>query len=376
MSFFKKFFNKKPLVALSQNSPDSLLLYKELCGSSNFIYSPYSIINAVGMAYAGAKGDTREELADFFGEELLELQCQPKPRNDKNLKLQIANSVFPDLRFKIVPDYSKILEKTYAAECHLVDYVNDRKGAQKIINTWVVEKTDNCIQNLVNETNLSSDSRLVIVNAVYFNCKWENKFDVNETFDEDFYSDDKTVECPMMNKMAKYSYTENESFQAIDIPYKGGVFSMLVFLPVKGVSLSEFEKQFDFKLIQNATRNMKTENVILTLPKFKQESTMRMSNKLKALGINSMFTYGKADFSGIDGTNELFVGEIIQKAFIEVEEEGTKAAAATALVSRCGSPMTEEPKVFNANHPFLYTIMDNKTSTVLFAGKVVNPLEN
>lgn len=375
MSFFKKLFNKKSPPDVSDHRADSLALYSTLCGSGNFIYSPYSIVTAIGMAYAGARGETRKELIDFFGQKLVDSSLQPKERNDENLKLQIANSIFPDIRFQILPDYSKILEETYLAECRPVDFVNDPASAEKTINQWVSLKTDNHIRKLVNEKNLAPDTSLVIVNAIYFNCKWENEFDAEDTVKKEFYSDSAKVECSMMNITETYSYLENKKFQAIEIPYKGGYFSMLVFLPVKGVKLSEVEKEMNLDLVQKTCREMQKQKVYLSLPKFKHESTMRISSQLKSLGVKSMFTYGSADFSGIDGTKELFVGEIIQKAFIEVEEEGTKAAAATALVMRCGSAMTEPPKRFNANHPFFYAILDNETSTVLFAGKVMNPEE-
>ena len=373
MDFFKKLFPKQLAAQVENSTADSLALYGELSGEGNFVFSPYSLVTAISMAYEGAKGKTREEIAEFFGLEFFEAQQKPQERNDENLRLQIANAIFPDIRFAILPSYSRTLKQSYSVECHLVDYANDKKGSRKTINEWVEEKTDKNIKNLVGEADITPDTSLIIVNAVYFNCEWENKFDAEDTFDGDFYSYEKTVKCPLMNKLTNYAYFEDKEFQVVEIPYKEGLFSMLVFLPREGSKLRDFEKKISFDLIQKAIRAMKVEKVNLSLPKFKQESSMRMSGKLKALGVRSMFTYGDADFSGIDGTKELFIGEIIQKAFIEVAEEGTKAAAATALVARCGSAMTKPPKRFNANRPFFYAIMDKNTSTVLFAGKVVNP---
>lgn len=353
---------------------------------SNLFLSPFSIQVALAMCARGAKGDTRQEMADLLGAPLAD-KDQDKlyhdlirhingDGSDRGFQLVTANALWGQDGSDFHVDYLKAVSDHYDGAFNVVDYINKPDEAVSTINAWVVEKTKEKIRDLIARDAIDEETRLILTNAIYFKGKWDSEFDKKLTKEENFSKTDlSTTKVQMMHRKDKYDYFEGDGFQAVDLPYKGEQLSMLVVLPKSASGLGPMEIRWHEEgLYSHVTSHLAEEDVILSLPRFKLETEFKLKPVLKALGADLAFS-DDADFSAI-GEEALKIAEVIHKAFVEVNEEGTEAAAATAVVMmRCTSAYRQPvpPKVFNADHPFLFFIRDRNTNVILFSGHVTNP---
>ena len=374
--------------AAKSNNEFALDLYAKLKaeaqkGDGNLFFSPASIETALAMAYAGARGDTAAEMKRVLHFTLEDNKLHPAmgelakklSTQKQGLKLAIANALWGQKGYNFLPGFLAINRNCYEAGLKEVDYINAAEEARKTINGWVEDKTNDKIKDLIKRGVLTDDTRLVLTNAIYFKGTWKIKFEKKNTKKEKFHlSDKKSVRADMMKmKKAQLKYMKGESFAALELPYRGEEFSMVILLPDKVDGLADLEKSLAAKNLDRWLSRMFKQKVDeVAIPRFKMTKDFELGNTLREMGMPTAFVYPKADFSGMDGTRELFIGNVIHKAFVEVNEEGTEAAAATAVVMKAGCATPPKRKLFIADHPFLFLLKDNTTGTILFMGRVAS----
>lgn len=368
--------------AESSNLSFALNLYKELSkGEGNLFFSPYSIEMALALAYGGAKAETAKQIADalYFrgdGQELLQHFAESQTRlnsleTDGKISLSVANSLWPDKAYQLRPDYVQSSKKRFNAEITPLDIANHTDASRNLINLWVDQATKSKIKDLIPSGGLSPATKLALVNAIYFKGKWEHAFNPQRTKDGDFHvTEGKVVPAKFMHAFEEFPYFENEALQAIDLGYQGDAVTMLLLLPKVANNLEKIEASLDTSKISEIQDGLNSVNVALSVPKFSSESSFEISQALQRLGIRDAFNPQRANFSGItDDPNGLFIGSAIHKAVVEVTEEGTEAAAATALIMRAGAAPTKNI-VVRADHPFLYLIREKSSGAILFMGRL------
>jgi serpin B len=294
------------------------------------------------------------------------------------VQLAVANSLWPQKDYKFLPDYLELCKKYYGTSIHPVDYVGDTEGARREINTWVEKKTNDKITDLLKPGSLDPSNVLVLVNAIYFKGKWAKRFEVSQTEEQPFYlSTNQSSTARLMQQTEEFGYTEFPGLQVLALPYTGNEVSMVVLLPRQPDGLGELESQLTAPNLAKWTAHLWNRKVQVFLPTFKVTSEFSLGETLADLGMPDAFQYRKADFSGMDGTHDLYISKVVHKAYVDVDEEGTEAAAATGVVmTRALAIPTEQPiPVFRADHPFLFLIRDNETGSVLFLGRVVDPTQ-
>ncbi|MEN7972590.1 MAG: serpin family protein [Verrucomicrobiota bacterium] len=353
-------------------------LYKKLAAEKdgNLFLSPYSISSALAMVYGGARGETAEQINRTFrfggqGATHPAFSFLRKKLNGiqgkGHVQLSVANSLWPQKEYTFLPDYLSLTKEFYGSEIVPVDYKADTEGTRLKINGWVEEKTNDRIKDLIPQGMLDPITRLVLANAIYFKGDWTRQFRPEATRPAPFkLADGSRVGVPMMSQTDDFKLARGKDFQALELPYEGGDLSMVVLLS---------NKPGDFPSLDSETLSNLQFNemeVLVQLPKFKLESEFRLGDMLAAMGMPLAFS-DKADFSGMDGSRELYIGAVVHKAFVEVNEEGTEAAAATAVVMKTTSICM--PPQFIANRPFLFLIRENSTGAILFIGRVANPAE-
>ena len=360
-----------PSESINQLSID---LYKKLSAANdgNLFLSPYSISTALAMTYGGARSETAEQMENtlHFGGQGATHPALSHLRKNLNgiqkkghIQLSIANSLWPQKDYTFLPDYLALTQEFYGSEIVSVDYKADSEGARRKINIWVEDETNDRIKDLIPEDMLDPLTRLVLANAIYFKGNWANQFKPEHTRPAPFkLAGGTSVEVPMMSQTEDFRLARTDAFQALELPYEGDDLSMLILLPSESDKLPEL----DLEMITGLEFNEM--EVMVQLPKFKLESTFMLGDTLAAMGMPLAFTE-QADFSGMTGTRDLFIGAIVHKAFVEVNEEGTEATAATGV----GMKLTSMPPQFTANHPFLFLIRENHTGTILFIGRVADP---
>ncbi|PMQ01177.1 MAG: serine/threonine protein phosphatase [Dictyoglomus sp. NZ13-RE01] len=360
-------------------------LYKVLARKEgNILVSPYSISSALAMTYAGARGNTKFEMKKVlhFNLEDEHLHKTFSEINNlfnapnKNYQLAIANSLWGQIDYPFKKDFVDLIKENYGAGFYEVDFINEenREKTRLRINKWVEDNTNNKIKDLILPDDLTYLTRLVLVNALYFKGNWEYKFDPKETNPMDFYlSKDKKLTVPMMHQKNKFNYTENDDIQVLELPYAGGDLSMLIILPKKEKSLEVAEKYLSLEEINKLISDLRENYLDVYFPKFKTEKRYLLNEPLKDLGMIDPFDRNLADFSGITGDKDLVISKMIHKTYIEVNEEGTEASAATAVILELKA--VYKPIVFKADRPFIFLIRDRRTGIILFIGRIVNPLE-
>ena len=357
-------------------------LYKKLSAErENLFFSPYSVYTALAMAYEGANGSTREEMKKVLhlpgddetrwtGFRYLILSLNP---SNGPYVLSTANALWVQEDYPVDERYLWIIREFYKGEARSVDFKGDPEGAERIINGWVENKTNGRIKNLVG--GLTPDTRLIITNAVYFKANWSSRFDPSETYNGTFKTPGGTLVVPMMHGRGTFNYTENDELQALEMPYEGKRLRMVIILPKKADGLKEVEGKLSQGFLEDILRSLKPEEVEVAIPKFRFEASYSLKMPLIDMGMEEAFSR-EADFSGITDAGGLFIGDVIHRTFISVAENGTEAAAATAVVIIAASaPGEESYKVFKADHPFLFLIVDRRTGVVLFMGRLENPRE-
>jgi serpin B len=358
-------------------------LDKEKAGE-NLFFSPTSISLALSMTAAGAKGQTETEMAQVLhltgilpaahaaNHALLERwNANDK---DRGYQLSVANRLWGQKGYPILEDYLSLTRREYGAEMGVVDFARQTEAARQEINAWVENRTAEKIKNLIPAGAIDAATTLVLTNAIYFKGDWMSPFKKEATREEDFtVSAQRKVKLPMMQQKRFFPYMEDVSLQAVELPYKGGRLTILVLLPKKTDGLPELEKSLSTAKIEQVRSKIQSRETILSLPKFKLDASFSLGNSLKSLGMKSAFSPG-ADFSGIDGKKDLFISAVIHKAFVEVNETGTEAAAATAgIMTRAAMPTPTPPAVFRADHPFIFLICDRQAGSILFLGRMTNP---
>lgn len=359
-------------------------LYRTLSASEgNILFSPFSISSAMAMTWAGARGNTATEMASVLkfslGQELLhpafaELNSDLERAADSGaVALAIANSLWLQQGYNLLDSYLDLTRRFYGTSVTPVDYVSRADAARSSINEWTASRTNNCIRDIIQPGMLDDQTRLVLVNAIYFKGSWDSLFRPNATRDGPFFvSSDRSISTPMMTKTDKYQYGENDCLQILALPYKSGMLSLLVLLPKATDGLDEIERQLSPELLGDWKRCLREREVTVYLPKFRITYFLDLRQSLTSMGMFDAFD-SRADFSGMsDGA--LFISNVLHEAFIDVSEEGTEAAAATAVVTSWGGGRSIYGGTeFHADHPFLFLIQENWTKSILFMGRVLDP---
>lgn len=377
----KSLYPKEAVVR--DNTNFALSLYHELKGEDgNLFFSPHSISTALAMTYAGARGNTEKEMAQTLHFTLAQEVLHPafasiettlnEIQKKGDIQLAVANALWPQKDFLLRKEYLNLIKKHYGASITPLDFKNATEKARQIINNWVEDKTKEKIKDLIPKGLLDQLVRLVLTNAIYFKGNWESQFDKDLTKEAPFYLlSGETVKTPMMHQKHEFGYAEHKDLQVLKMPYIGDDLSMLVLLPKKPDGLKDLEEKVTKDNLKKWREKMFEREIIVFFPKFKMTSRFSLANTLSSMGMPEAFS-GKADFSGMTGTRELFISDVIHKAFIAVDEQGTEAAAATAAVMKLAG-VPPPPPVFKADHPFLFLICDNITGSILFMGRVLNP---
>jgi len=361
-------------------------LYKELARKEgNIFFSPASLETALAMTAAGAKGETGIQMERVLGlgqypetltafKKLLDTLNTPRQFNGQPCyKLIVANALWGQKGYPFHKDFIALLKINFGAALELVDFKESEK-ARATINAWVAGKTGNKIRDLVPSGAITDLTRLILTNAVYFKSNWAETFFKGATTDTPFYpGGNKTVMVPMMRQTHTFGYTETPVLQAVELPYTGYDLSMVILLPTERDGLAALEKIITEEWIAGWLGGLRPTKVDISLPRFTFSSAFEMAGTLQKMGMVDAFAPEKADFSGISSEHGFAVSAVIHQAFVAVDEEGTEAAAATAVAMAGAAFDPEKPKVFRADHPFLFLIRHNASGCILFLGRVVNP---
>ncbi len=352
-------------------------------GDDNMVVSPFSISTALAMTYTGAREATLEEMAtvmhfdrnqERFHKEYGEYLSSLKKIAAENIQLNIANSLWAQEDYHFLESFFDINKTHYNSETFQVNFRTNREQVRTNINDWVFDETREKIKDLIAPGVLTDDTRLVLVNAIHFLGPWLTEFDPNITRENVFNLHTRqTVMAEFMHRTDHFNYYQDEQLQALEIPYTGEDFSMLLLLPREGTSLEELEKDMNAFTFAEMITEMQHKEVDVFIPKYEAETKLDLEQTLMAMGMQTPFNR-MADFSGMTGKLDLKIDKVIHQAMIEVAEEGTEAAAATAVIVIRKTSIDPEPRtVFMANRPFLFFIKDNTYNSILFAGRVMNP---
>jgi serpin B len=363
-------------------------LYARLSKSKgNLFFSPYSISSALAMTYAGAKGQTTQEMAttlhldlpaDHLHAGFAELQQRLTTVPGAPCRLSVANALWGQKGLTFLPAFLKVTTEQHKAGLSLLDFAQQSETSRQTINAWVEKQTGGKIKDLLQPGDLSADTRLVLTNAIYFQAEWAHKFPVGETQSEDFtLATGATVQVPMMAKDEELAYGEGDGFQIVALPYQDSTLSLVVVLPTKCDGLPVLEKALTAAKLNEWLKTLAPHQVDLKLPRFKTTTRFELSQVLAALGMPTAFT-DDADFSGMSTQEKLHLSKVIHQAFVDIQEKGTEAAAATAVATSRGiaTRFASDPlpaAVFHAERPFLFLIRDNATGSIVFLGRVMNP---
>jgi len=372
---------------INANNQFALELYsKYKSDEGNIFFSPYSISTAVAMTYEGARGKTADEMQSVFHFPKDAIVRQPAfasiynelNKGSSNYTLKTANALWAEKDYVFLQDYFTTVEKYYGGKVTNLDFKNDAENSRVTINKWVEEQTNNKIQNLMPPGTIDSFTRLVLTNAIYFKGNWVKQFDKKNTDEQNFkVTSSNTVKVQMMHKSdEKFKYAEMENIQVLEVPYSGDELSMLILLP-KDDNLQALENSISIQKLTNWKNNLKEQNIDqLWLPKFKLETQYSMAEDLAGMGMPTAFSENDADFSGMTGNTDLYITAVIHKAYVDVNEEGTEAAAATGISMGTTSIGPMEPEIlFIADHPFIFVIQETKTGNILFLGRVSDPTQ-
>ena len=375
-----------------ENNAFALDLYARLrTGDGNRFLSPWSISAALAMTYAGARGATAAEMAktlhfdlpsaqlhEAFHHLIAELHSRNTPRDgskdDPDVQLVTANALWVQAGLPLLPDFLKLIEANYGGGLHTVDFHGATEAARQTINARVQEQTRDKIKELLKRGILGPLTELVLTNAIYFKALWAAPFAAAQTRPDDFHvSNQDKVRVAMMNQTGPFGYLDGGTFQALELPYKGNTLSMVILLPKSVDGLAALESAMTLEKLDAWLKKVSPQRVRVSLPKFKLTGEFRLDEVLKELGMPSAFQADSADFSGMTGTRELSISAVVHKAFVEVQEKGTEAAAATAVVMGRAAMIAPPPTAFRADHPFLFLIRDVQSGAILFLGRLVRP---
>lgn len=347
-------------------------LYQQLARTKgNLVFSPLSISTALAMTLSGARGQTAQEMTKVLRTppDAALLDQLTKAGNTAGDQLLFAQSLWVDRELKLLPGFLTASKQQFRAEPHPAAFSTNPEAARAAINRWVSEQTKTKIADLFAPGSLKRDTRLVLASAVYFNGTWQSKFDPKATAPAAFHGATE-IQTPFMNQAARFPYAETGNAQILELPYAGGSLAFDVILPKPGQPLGTLEDALRSDGFSAWLGRLQRKQVAVALPKFRAESTFSLQSALSALGMASAFTTA-ADFSGIAGSRDLAISQVVHKAFFDLSEQGTEAAAGTGI----GVSLTAyaPPVVFRADRPFLFFLRDTATRAILFAGRLEDP---
>jgi len=370
------------------NSAFAFELYQALREEEgNLFYSPHSISVALAMTYAGARNQTAEQMANTLQFLLEQERLHPafnwldaalakrgegaEGKDGEGFRLNIVNAIWGQKDYSFLSTFLDVLAENYGAGLRILDFINETEKSRLTINQWVSDQTEGRIKDLIPQGAIDALTRLVLTNAIYFNAAWEYPFDEDMTADGLFYLlDGGQVTVPMMKQTESFGYTEGEGYQAVELQYDGNELSMVILLPEAG-QFQTFEEGLQAQQVRDIISGLQDTQVALTMPKFEFDSEFSLKDTLAEMGMPVAFS-AAADFSGMTGTPDLCISEVLHKAFVSVDEAGTEAAAATAvIVGETGMP--GQPVEVTIDRPFVFLIRDIDTGAVLFVGRVMNP---
>ncbi|HEY5922257.1 MAG TPA: serpin family protein [Kofleriaceae bacterium] len=360
-------------------------LYKQVKDKpGNLFMSPHSISIALAMTYAGANTNTATQMAaalhfDVPGTQLhaafnkLDLELASRAANASGntipFRLKTANAIFGQKDKTFEGPFLDTLARNYGAGMRVLDFNADPEGSRETINRWVEEQTNDKIKDLLPMGSITDATRLVLSNAIYFSAAWDEPFKAEETADRPFkLADGTNISVSTLHQSHERGYAEGDGYKVAELPYDGGQLSMVVIVPD---DLESFEASLDGARIKAIMDSIQTFLLDLTLPKFKFDAPLGLKEVLMNLGMVDAFTDGIADFSGIDGTRNLVITDVLHKGFVAIDEKGTEAAAATAVI--VGDTSAPLPATLVVDKPFLFMIRDRPTGAILFVGRVVDP---
>jgi len=369
---------------VQDNSVFALNLYGQLKQrENNLFFSPFSISAALAMTYAGAREKTASQMASALhfdlepdqlhlsmGELISRLNAVQK---ESEVELSVANAIWAQKGYQFLDAFFRVIQQSYQADLNQVDFTTAADAARQAINRWVAAQTHQKIKDLIPPGVLDALTRLVLVNAIYFKGFWDTRFKAEDTREMAFWlSGESSIEVPMMHQEHQYGYWENEWLQMLEMPYKDEALSLFVLLPKEKTGISELERNLTLENMQRWQDQLRKQKIELFFPKFKIEAQFNLGQTLSAMGMPDAFDPDSADFAAMIGKKELFISAVIHKAFVEVNEEGTEAAAATGVVIGVTSIAPPVP-IFKADHPFVFFIRDNASGSILFLGRLLDP---
>ncbi len=364
-------------------------LYQNLreAESGNLFYSPYSISLALAMTYAGARDETERQMSNALHFILsqdklhpafnaLDLQLASRGegssgQDGKEFRLNIANAIWGQQGYDFLQNFLDKLAENYGAGMRIANFIEAPEDSRVTINDWVAHQTEDKIKDLIPPDAINILTRLVLTNAIYFNAAWLYPFDEKATAEGDFHLLTGSIKVPMMRQTESFGYAKGTGYQAVELPYDGSEISMVILLPDKG-TFDPFENALNAELVSQISKDLRPEHVALTMPSFEFEAQFALGATLKKMGMSDAFDPQLADFSGMDGTKDLYIFDAFHKAFVLVDEKGTEAAAATAVVVGIESA-PPPPIVVAVDRPFIFLIRDIATKTTLFVGRVIDP---
>lgn len=355
---------------------------------ANLFFSPYSISMALAMTYAGAREETAREMSralqfylpqetlhpafNYLDRQLASRGQGAQGQDGDSFRLNVVNAIWGQRDHRFRSDYLDVLARNYGAGLRVLDFKAQPEPSRQTINRWVEQQTENRIRDLIPSGAIDSLTRLVLTNAVYFNAAWASQFEESATAPGSFHRiDGVTLTVPMMRQTAHFGYSAGDGYEVVELPYDGYELSMVILMPDEG-QFETFENAIDAEVLQRAVGRLQSARLALTMPKFKLETSLDLNAALQSLGMEAAFDPARADFYNMDGTRDLFITDVVHKAFVDVDEAGTEAAAATAVVVGTTS-MPADPIEVLVDRPFLFLVRDIETDTVLFLGRVVNP---
>jgi serpin B len=363
-------------------------LYQALKGKDgNLFYSPYSISLALAMTYAGARGETAEQMAEtlqfmldqdslhpafnWLDAELASRGEGAQGKDGEGFRLNIVNAIWGQKDYSFLPAFLDVLAENYGAGLRILDFINETEKSRVTINDWVSDQTEGRIKDLIPQGAIDALTRLVLTNAIYFNAAWAYPFDEKATANGAFYLlDGGQVSVPMMKQTESFGYTDGEGYQAVELPYDSDELSMVILLPEDG-QFQAFEDQLQAQEVGDIISDLQPAQVALTMPKFEFDSEFSLKDTLAEMGMPIAFS-DDADFSGMTGNLGLAISDVLHKAFVSVDEAGTEAAAATAVIVGETAAPGQQVEV-TIDRPFTFLIRDIETGAVLFVGRVLNP---
>jgi serpin B len=356
--------------------------------SGNFFFSPQSISQALAMTWGGAKGDNATQMAEVLSFTLPQERLHPafnlldltlasrgqgaQGMDGQGFRLRLVNAIWGQQGYGFLDSFLDLLAVNYDAGLRLLDFFTDPNAARLVINDWVEQQTEGKIKDLLEPGTVTGDTRLVLTNAIYFNAQWKDVFPKENSQDGQFnLLDGSSVTVPMMANYTEYGYAAGAGYQAVELPYDGDELAMLIVVPDAG-RFAEVEASLDGAAVAGLAAGLEPHALTVTLPKWTNDTKFSCKDQLQGLGMTDAFSPPTADFTGINGGVEpLWISDVIHQAHVLVNEYGTEAAAATAVIMVGGA--MPDPLRVDVDRPFIYVIRDRPTGTILFVGRILNP---